>query len=86
MWELFKEASFGFKLQMIWFGVMIIFGAFIGLSYLVGDLEVKESPPKVVIDYEQMYKNCMESIKDYDDVRYADASESCAMIGSSDAK
>lgn len=83
MWEMFKEASPLFKLQLIFLGVMAVFASYIGLLYLTGELQVEQSPPPVVIDWDKAYRDCMDSIKDYEDVRYDDAADQCAMIGSS---
>jgi len=83
MWDMFKEASPLFKLQILFLGVMAVFAAYIGLLYLTGELQVEKAPPAVVIDWDKAYRDCMDSIKDYEDVRYDDAADQCAMIGSS---
>lgn len=72
-----------FTIQLIWFGIMGLFLLYLGFAYLKGDIRPAPAPVKEVIDYDQLYRNCMDSIKDYPSSMYDNAAENCAMIGSS---
>ena len=58
----------------------------VGIGYLKGDVPgPAPAPVEEVIDYDQLYKNCMASIEGYIDDggdRWENAADSCAMIGS----
>ena len=41
MWDFFKQASPLFKVQLIFFALVAVFSALIGLSYLNGSIEIK---------------------------------------------
>jgi len=40
MWDFFKQASPLFKVQLIFFALVAVFFALIGLSYLNGSIEI----------------------------------------------
>ena len=83
MWE---QASFGDKVSFVFGGFFIVAMIFLGIGYLTGDIEgPAPAPIEEVIDEQAMYQNCMKSIEGYLDdggTRWEDASETCAMIGS----
>ena len=85
MWE---QASFGDKVSFVLGGIGIIFFAILGINYLSGNIDGPAPAPKEkVIDYDQMYQNCMQSIEGYKDdggSRWEDAADACAMVGSSE--
>ena len=64
MGDMWKEASIGFKIQIIFFVVMAIFFAYIGLQYLTGNLQVQSSPEPTTTtsNYDCYYS---ESMGDY---------------------
>lgn len=56
MGDVWKNASIGFKIQIIFFVVVAIFAAFIGLQYLTGNLKVESSPePTTTSNYDCYY-------------------------------
>jgi hypothetical protein len=72
----------GFAIQLAWFAVMAVILIVVGIGYLQGDIRPAPAPVEEVIDYDQLYRNCMDSIKDYPSAMYDNAAENCAMIGS----
>ena len=85
MWE---HASFGDKVSFVFGGFFIIAMVLVGIGYLTGNVEgPAPAPVEQTIDYDQLYRNCMDSIEGYRDdggSRWDDAAETCAMIGSSE--
>ena len=84
MWE---QASFGDKVSFFFGGLFIIAMLLLGIGYLTGNVEgPAPAPVEQVVDYEQLYRNCMNSIESYRNDggnRWDDAADACAMIGSS---
>ena len=76
----------GFVLQLSMFAVLLFILLAVGIGYLKGDVPgPAPAPVEEVIDYDQLYKNCMKSIEGYLDDggnRWENAAEACAMIGS----
>jgi len=83
MWE---QASFGDKVSFILGGALLVFFIILGIEYLKGNVDgPAPAPVEEVVDYDQLYKNCMASIEGYLDDggnRWENAAEACAMIGS----
>ena len=72
----------GFAIQLTWFAFMAVLLIVLGIGYLNGDIRPAPAPIEEVIDYDQLYQNCMASIADYPDYLYDNAAENCSMIGS----
>ncbi len=85
MWE---QASFSDKISFVLGGLMLIFMLILGIQYLSGNIDgPAPAPVEEKVDYDQLYRNCMESIEGYIDDggnRWDNAAEACAMIGSSE--
>jgi hypothetical protein len=83
MWE---QASFSDKISFVFGGFFIVAMILLGVGYLTGNVDgPAPAPVEEVVDYDQMYQNCMKSIEGYIDdggSRWDDAAENCAMIGS----
>jgi hypothetical protein len=80
--------KFGLMVQLSIFAVLLFLLAAVGIGYLNGDVSgPAPAPVEEVIDYDQLYRNCMDSIEGYRDdggSRWDDAADACAMIGSSE--
>ena len=78
--------KFGLIVQLSIFAVLLFILAAVGIGYLNGDVSgPAPAPVEEVIDYDQLYENCMNSIEGYKDDggnRWEDAADACAMIGS----
>jgi hypothetical protein len=80
--------KFGLIIQLSMFAVLIFILLAVGIGYLKGDVSgPAPAPIESPVDYDQLYRNCMDSIEGYKDDggnRWDDAAEACAMIGSSE--
>jgi len=80
--------KFGLMVQLSIFAVLLFVLAAVGIGYLNGDVSgPAPAPVEQTIDYDQLYRNCMDSIEGYRDdggSRWDDAADACAMIGSSE--
>ena len=79
--------KFGLILQLSMFVVLLFILLAVGIGYLKGDVQgPAPAPVEEVVNYDELYRNCMKSIEGYRDDggnRWDDAAEACAMIGSS---
>jgi hypothetical protein len=75
----------GLILQLGMFAVLAFILLAVGIGYLNGDVSgPAPAPVEKVVDYEQLYQNCLASIEGYKDdggTRWDDAQQNCAMIG-----
>jgi hypothetical protein len=80
--ELFDESSIGNKISLLLAALMVPLFVFVGIDYFIDFLNREPQPPSPVpISDGEAFKNCLDSIKDYEDPRFDSALESCMDIG-----
>ena len=67
MSNVFKEATIGFKLQLIWFVIVLLGAVVIGFGYVSGDLKVEKTPAPIESDV-PVTNLCSESTGDCYDI------------------
>ncbi len=76
--ELFNESSIGNKISLLLAALMVPLFIFVGVDYFIDFLNREPEPPSPVpISDGEAFKNCIDSIKDYEDPRFDSAIESC---------
>ena len=76
--ELFNESSIGNKIILLLAALMVPLFIFVGIDYFIDFLNREPQPPSPVpISDSEAFRNCIDSIKDYEDPRFDSAVESC---------
>ena len=80
--EFFKESPFGMKINIIFITLITPILIFACIEAFADFINKEPQPSKPIpLSDSEAFKNCIDSIKDYEDPRFDSAVESCMEIG-----